>query len=221
MMDRLRNLPTWLRVFLAALPLLMCIPVACIVVFVYQQYTGTQQASATAAAAETSAAQAATQAAVDAAAELTAAAQEASDSLTQAAIEQSTADASSFATAAALAIEQQNQTATAESATLTAAVTDTPAVIAPTETATHRPSFATATPKTITITLRECRGDEGVLFFGQAQPQSFHSFSSLSFTVPPGTYHIRIDWKAKPENNVNSDFKLDSSQTLNFGDQCQ
>ena len=220
MMERLRNLPTWLRLFLTSLPVLMCLPLACILVFAYQQSTGFQNATATAAAVQTSAAQAATQQAVEAAQQRTAAAQTAREAQTEAAAQQVTAEANTVATATAkaLALEQQAQTTTALAQSV---ITDTPSLAVPTETATRQPVFATATPKTITVTLRECRGDEGVLFFGTAQPQSLHAFSTISFTVPPGTYRLRIDWKGKPENNVNKDLKLEGSQTLTFGDQCR
>jgi len=222
MMDRLRNLPLWLRLFLAVLPFLICIPVACIVVFAYQQYVGLGSGTATAAAVETQVALTATQLAG-----------EASLAQTQAADDSAAAQATSDAAAASLqattdaqaAIDQAQAQAQTQTAEAQAAVTDTPALELPTETATAQATtkpgvFKTATPKTATVTLRECRGDEGTVLFGAALPQSLHSFSSLNFTVAPGTYHLRITWLGKPQNNVDTDVEIKGSQTIAFGDQC-
>lgn len=218
MMDRLRNLPFWLRLLFAALPILICIPLACIVVVVYQQYaSGGSNVTATMEAAQTQAALAATQQAGEAALAQTQAAQDASGQATvaaQSANDQATADAQA---AQALALTQTSEAA---------AVTDTPtleeATATATETATAKPGvFRTATPKTATVTLRECRGDDGTVLFGNALPQSLHAFSSLNFTVAPGTYHLRITWVQRPQNNVDTDVEIKGSQTITFGDQCQ
>jgi len=128
-------------------------------------------------------------------------------------------------TATALyAAQLANEAATATAAAITrqqAALTLT-AFIPSTTTATPTATvFYTPTPTTVTITLRECRGDEGTVFFGQAQPQSIHAYKTLSFTVPRGKYNLRIDWLRKRENNVNTEIEVNSSTTLAFGDQCQ
>ena len=99
---------------------------------------------------------------------------------------------------------------------------------APTETPTETP---TATPKSTssgggggqaTVTLKDCRGYEGVAFFGQSAAQAIHAFESVSFTVPAGSYALRIDWTGHSEVNVNTTIQVKAgSQVLPFGDQCR
>jgi hypothetical protein len=203
------------------LPFLICIPLACIIVFSYQQYAGIgSSATATVAAAQTQAALAATQLAGQNALVQT----QAADAAANAAATSAAAAQSDQATADALALANAALTQTSEAQAVV--VTDTVTVEAPTETATAKATlkpgtFRTATPKTATVTLRECRGDDGTVLFGQALPQSLHAFSSLNFTVAPGTYHLRVTWVQKPQNNVDADVKIDGSQTIAFGDQCQ
>jgi hypothetical protein len=203
MMDRLRSLPTWLRILLAATPVLMCIPLACIVVFASQQFSTIQAATATGAVVNTQQAAASTQLAE----------QELAAALT-----------------ATAAIEQTNLGITATflfdqalSLTLTAQATPTftASPILPTETPTQPVVFATLTPKLLTVTLRECRGDEGTVLFGSAQPQSINAFKSLSFTVPPGKYDLRIFWLRKKENNINTQIDVKTDQTIPFGGDCR
>ena len=210
-MERLRNLPLWLRIFLAILPFLLCIPLACIAFFGYQQYAGAQAATVAAAAQETEQARAATEqfeATVAAAEAATAdfAAQE--------------AEAAASATAQALFLEQQALTQTAlVPPTFTATLA--PTEILPTATLPRPVVAGTPTPNTVTVTLRECRGFEGTVIFGNAPAQSLHGFASISFTVPPGTYNLRIDWLGHSSDNINQPFTFTASQTLTFGEQCR
>ncbi len=226
MLDRLRNLPTWLRVILIISPFLACIPIACILVVAYQQYVGLGTSNAANSAA-TVAAQTATALSATQGSGQDALLQTESALATEA---QVTADAAAAAeqatgTAAAQVAEQLALTQTTE-AQLAVTPTETasaiPATAAPTAKPTLKPgAISTATPKTVTVTLRECRGDEGTVLFGQALPQSLHSFASLSFTVAPGTYHLTIKWLGKPQNNVDTQLEITGNQTFAFGDQCQ
>ena len=207
-MDRLRNLPLWLRIFLGTLPFLLCIPLLSIAFFGYLQYAGWQAATVTAAEQETKQARAATE----------------QFAATVAAAEAATADFAAqqaeAATAQALLLEQQALTQTAlVPPTLTATLAPTETV--PTETPTRPAIFATPTPKTIIITLRECRGFEGTVVFGNAPAQSLHAYASISFDVPPGAYTLRIDWAGHPNDNINQEITFTASQTLAFGNQCR
>ncbi len=202
-MDRLRNLPLWLRLLFIALPFLMCIPIICIIVFSSQQLTGLQSTTVTAAAEQTQQAAAATGKA-EKEQRLTATA--AALAVTQ--------TANAFATATAIVLQNEGLTQTALVVpTETATLTEVPA------TDTRVPVFNTATPKLVTITLRECRGYEGTIIFGQEQPRSINAYKSVTFTVPPGKYNLRIDWFQKPENNINTQIEFLSSQTITYG-QC-
>jgi len=206
MMDRLKSLPTWLRILLAATPVLMCIPLACIAVFASQQIASLQSATATAAAAGTLQAFAATQQAE----------QVLQTGLTRTAAFEATEEVKAGLTATFL-FDQ------ALSLTLTAQPTPTVAAspILPTETPTQPIIFATSTPKLVTITLRECRGDEGTVLFGTAPGQSINAYKTLSFTVPPGKYELRIFWLRKKENNISTQIDVTTTQTINFGSDCR
>ncbi len=213
-MERLRALPTWLRVFLAFLPVLMCIPIACIVIFSYQQYAVWQSGTATAVEQSTRQAILATQAArSQLEAEQTATAAFAT---AQAEIDLNNAAATGTAEALFLVAQSLTQTALVPP---TEAPTETAAL--PTETATKAPVAATPRPRTFTVTLRECRGFEGTVLFSAAPDQSLHAFQSISFTVPAGTYKLRILWLNHRDQDVDIDLKVDASQTLQFGDSCQ
>lgn len=205
MIDRLRSLPTWLRILLAATPILMCVVLACILVSVYQQVIGSQSASATGAAVQTQQAFASTQEAERAQ----------QSALTATAALAATEQAKLDATATVLFVQAQGLTQTA-----LATPTFTTSPIAPTETPTPTVIFATLTPKLVTVTLRECRGDEGTVIFGQAQAQSINAYKTLSFTVPPGKYNLRIFWLRKKENNVNMEVEVKTDTTIPFGSDC-
>jgi hypothetical protein len=184
----------------------MCIPLACIGVFGFQQFSGIQTGSATAAQAGTEQALASTnqaQQALDAA-------------LTKTSIAAAT-DQIRLGITATFLFDQ------ALSLTLTAQVTPTSTAspIAPTETPTQTTIFFTATPALVTVTLRECRGDEGTVHFGTAQPQSINAYKTLSFTVPPGKYPLRIFWLRKKENNITTEVDVKASQTITFGADCR
>lgn len=215
MRERFQNMPTWLRLLLAASPILICIPLLCLVVFLYQTFAGGGSAAASAAATGTQAAlnAAATAAAAkptDAALTATAAA---------AAITQAALEAEGPLTATALA--QNNATAQAVMLTQTA---EGPATSAATATLVPTPTnpplvLATNTPKAVTISLRECRGYEGTVLFGDVQPQSLHANSTLNFTLPPGSYHLHIVWLNHRSDDVDMQVDASKSQELTFG-QC-
>ncbi len=199
-MSRLRSIPLAAQILLALLPVVVCVPLLCIVAILAQdQISGGQSITATAARQRTQAAAEATQRA------------ESRRHIAE--------------TATALYVAQlANEAATATAVTINrqqSALTLT-AFIPPTTTTTPTATvFFTPTPTTVTVTLRECRGDEGTVFFGQVQPQSIHAYKSISFTIPRGKYNLRIDWLRKKENNVNTEIEVNSSTTLAFGDQCQ
>jgi hypothetical protein len=200
-MSRLRSIPLAAQILLALLPVVVCVPLLCIVAILAQdQIGGGQSLTATAARQRTQAA----------AAEATQRAESRRHIAETATALYDAQLANEAATATAIAINRQRA-----ALTLTAFI---PATVTTTPTATV---FFTPTPTTVTITLRECRGDEGTVFFGQAQPQSIHAYKTLSFTVPRGKYNLRIDWLRKKENNVNTEIEVNSSTTLAFGDQCQ
>ena len=200
-MSRLRSIPLAAQILLALLPVVVCVPLLCIVAILAQdQITSGQSVTATAARQRTQAA----------AAEATQRAEgrrHIAETATALYVAQLANEA---ATATAVAINRQQA-----ALTLTAFI---PPTVTTTPTATV---FFTPTPTTVTVTLRECRGDEGTVFFGQVQPQSIHAYKSISFTIPRGKYNLRIDWLRKKENNVNTEIEVNSSTTLAFGDQCQ
>ena len=202
-MERLRSLPTWLRVLFAALPILICLPLLCIGVYAYQQYTVLQITNTAAAGQQT-----------QQAVQLTAQAVEAQNQAGTITAADLTQQANVAATEAALAI----QLALTQTALVPPTDTPAPSPLPPSETPTLDVTLA---PRTVTITLRECRGDNGTVFFGQAPSQSLEAFKSISFTVPPGKYQLRIDWKRTPANNVNMEMEFTSSRTLPLGDQCK
>ncbi len=73
-----------------------------------------------------------------------------------------------------------------------------------------------------TIIFKECRGHEGTLTFAQAPPQSIHAWSTVSFTIPAGSYPLRIDWLDHGEINVNTTVQVrGGTQVVPFGDQCR
>jgi hypothetical protein len=201
-MERLQSLPTWLRILFATLPILICIPILCIAVYAYQQFNTLQLATATAAGQQTRQALELTDQAIDA--------QNQAATFAAQVTEQANVAASQTALAVQLALTQ----------TALVPPTDTPILspLPPSETPTLEATFA---PRTVTITLRECRGDNGTVFFGEAPPQALEAFKSISFTVPPGKYVLRIDWKRNPANNVSQEFEFTSSRTLPLGDQCK
>lgn len=205
-MSRFRSMPLAVRILLALLPIIVCVPLICAAaILVQEQMSGSQSATATVARRRTLEAAEATNRAENQ--------QHIAETATALLASQQAGDR---ATATALAVMRQQQALTLTAlatptftASPTAAITPTSAIV------------FTARPKTVTVTLRECRGDEGTVFFGQAQPQSLGAYKSISFTVPPGSYHLRIDWLRKPENNVNTDIEVTRSTTLAFGDQCR
>lgn len=103
-------------------------------------------------------------------------------------------------------------------ATDTPGPTDTPTETATptaTETNTRVPVFNAL------ITFRECRGIDGTITFGQAAPQSIHAWHSVQYTVPPGTYSLRIEWSGHSEFNVDTKMTFrGGNQVVDFGDQC-
>jgi hypothetical protein len=216
MRERLRNLPTWLRLLLAASPILICIPLLCLVVFLYQSLAGGQVSSAAATATAAQAALNETGTAVQGlptSVALTSTA--AAAAITQAALENM-----GPTTATALAISNATAQAQSQALTLTAASVPTraatPTLIIPSD--TPAAIFVnTPTPKTVTITLRECRGFEGTVLFGDVQPQSLHANSTLNFTVPPGVYHLHILWLTHPSDNVDMQVDASSSQEIPLG----
>lgn len=200
-MSRLRSIPLVAQILLAILPVVVCVPVLCIVAILAQdQISGGQSVTATAARQRTQAA----------AAEATQRAEGRRHIAETATALYAAQLANEATTATAIAINRQQA-----ALTLTAFI---PPTITTTPTATV---FFTPTPTTVTVTLRECRGDEGTVFFGQVQPLSIHAYKSISFTIPPGKYRLRIDWLRKKENNVNTEIEVTRSITLPFGDQCQ
>ena len=199
-MSRLRSIPLAAQILLVILPFVVCVPLLCIVAILAQEQIGDgQSVTATVARQRTLAAADATQ---------------------RAANRRSIAE-----TATALVSAQQaneNATATAIAINRQQAALTLTAFIPPTATLTPSATvFFTPTASTVTVTLRECRGDEGTVLFGSAQPQSIHAYKSISFTIPPGKYSLRILWLRKKENNVNAEIEVKSSTTLTFGDQCQ
>lgn len=200
-MSRLRSLPLAAQILLAILPVVVCVPLLCIAAILAQEQTsGAQPLTATVARQRTLAA----------AAEATQRAESRRHIAETATALFAIQQADEVATATAIAINRQQS-----ALTLTAFIPPT-ATLTPTATV-----FFTPTPTTVTVTLRECRGDEGTVFFGQVQPQSIHAYKSISFTIPPGKYRLRIDWLRKKENNVNTEIEVTRSTTLAFGDQCQ
>jgi len=213
-MERLRALPLWLRVFLAFLPILMCIPLAIIAIFGYQQLNVWQSSTATAVEQSTRQAILATQAArsqLEAAQTATAA-----FATGQAQIDLNNAAATGTADALLLLSQSLTQTAL-----VPPTEPPTQTEVLPTETATRVAVAATPRPRTFTVTLRECRGFEGTVLFSAAPDQSLHAFQSISFTVPAGTYKLRILWLNHRDADVDLDLKVDASQTLQFGESCQ
>ncbi len=203
-MSRLRSIPLVAQILLAILPVVVCVPLLCIVAILAQdQISGGQSVTATAARQRTQAA----------AAEATQRAEGRRHIAETATALYAAQLANEAATATAIAINRQQA-----ALTLTAFI---PPTITTTPTATAVIVLFTPTPTTVTVTLRECRGDEGTVFFGQVQPLSIHAYKSISFTIPPGKYRLRIDWLRKKENNVNTEIEVKSSTTLAFGDQCQ
>lgn len=72
-----------------------------------------------------------------------------------------------------------------------------------------------------TIIFRECRGWEGTLTFGQADPRSLHAFGTLTFTVPRGDYRLHIDWTDHGDSNVDTSWTVRAgNQVVDFGDKC-
>lgn len=200
-MSRLRSLPLAAQILLAILPVVVCVPLLCIAAILAQEQTsGAQPLTATVARQRTLAA----------AAEATQRAESRRHIAETATALSVIQQVDEVATATAIAINRQQS-----ALTLTAFI---PPTTTRTPTATV---FFTPTPTTVTVTLRECRGDEGTVFFGQVQPQSIHAYKSISFTIPPGKYRLRIDWLRKKENNVNTEIEVTRSTTLAFGDQCQ
>ena len=200
-MSRLRSIPLAAQILLAILPVVVCVPVLCIVAILAQdQISGGQSITATAARQRTQAA----------AAEATQRAESRRHIAETATALYAAQLANEAATATAVAINRQQS-----ALTLTAFI---PPTTTTTPTATV---FFTPTPTTVTVTLRECRGDEGTVLFGQVQPQSLHAYKSISFTIPRGKYSLRILWLRNKQNNVNTEIEVNSSTTLAFGDQCQ
>jgi hypothetical protein len=212
-MERFRSLPTWLRVFLAFLPFLMCIPLTCILLFGYQQVASWQSGTATAVEQSTRTSILSTQEAraqQEAAATATAGFETAQAEL----------DLNSAATGTAQAVFLNSQALTQAALAIP---TETPlpvdTIVAPTD--TKVPVIATQRPRAFTITLRECRGFEGTVLLNEGQGQSLHAYQSISFTVPAGTYHIQVLWLNHADQNVDIQLAVDASQTLQFGDSCQ
>ncbi len=117
--------------------------------------------------------------------------------------------------------------------TATATVTVTPTITntsgpsnTPTETATatptetNTPGSGSFAPSEITIVFQECRGLEGTIWFGQAPPRSLHSRSTVSYTVPPGTYALRVEWLDHGDFNADTTLDLQRDRVVRFGDDC-
>jgi hypothetical protein len=193
----------------------MCIPVACIVIFGYQQYSAWQSGTATAVEQSTRQAILASQTARS----LLEAEGTATAAFATAQAEIDLGNAAATGTADALLVVAQSLTQTAF-VPPSEAPTEATEVL-PTETATRPAVAATARPRTFTVTIRECRGFEGTILFSAAPDQSLHAYQSVSFTVPPGTYKLRILWLNHRDQDVDLDLKVEASQTIQFGDQCQ
>ena len=129
-----------------------------------------------------------------------------------------------------VASETPGQTATT---TVTATVTITPtntntsgpsrtptntATATPTE--TNTPGSGTFVPSVITIVFQECRGFEGTIWFWQAPPQSLHARSTVSYTVPPGTYALRVEWLNQGDFNADTALEFTRDRVVRFGDDC-
>ena len=55
----------------------------------------------------------------------------------------------------------------------------------------------------------------------QAAPRSLHARSSLTYTVPPGEYILRVSWLNHSDFNVDTIWEVRSgNQIVEFGDQC-
>lgn len=194
--SRLRSLPTRLRFLLVVTPLFIYLLFVCVGFVVWDQGSGSQAATATAL-------QQQTQSAVETAQRLE--------------IEQRAAETATAALSARQAAE--DATALAAQATVTPSRTPGPTPVA-TETETSTLFVGTSTPASVTLTLRECRGWDGTVIFDPVPPQSLSAHKTLSFTVQPGQYHLRIDWLGHPEQNVSIQLDLKKDTGLTFGDQC-
>ncbi len=135
-----------------------------------------------------------------------------------------------FAEATADSRERQQATALAATAALetqaaedAAATTAAPAASSQTPTQTPTPTATVETPTPsalITLTLIECRGNDGLVFLDNSQGQAFDAFTTISFKLTPGTHHLKIVWTDDPDNNVETGLTLQKDTTFVYGDPC-
>ncbi len=72
-----------------------------------------------------------------------------------------------------------------------------------------------------TIVFRECRGFEGSLTFASFEITSFHAFSEARYTMPFGSYPLRVDWPNNSDLNVNTTVNVvGGTRVIAFGDVC-
>lgn len=117
-------------------------------------------------------------------------------------------------TATALALDTLN------APTSTPTVTGTPPTSTPSPTATRRPGTV-VTARTGTITIMECYGHEASIALGQSEFASLHSFATKTYTVPPGTYQLKVNYLDQPGNNVDTPIEVrGGTQVLRIGNLC-
>ena len=133
---------------------------------------------------------------------------------------QHTAESFALTATGEFATEQAQLTETFQAqANLTATATITP-------TATRRPGGGGGggggNTGNGTVIFKECRGYEGTLTFGQSPAQSLHAYDSITFTVPVGSYLLRVDWQDHPGANYQGPIDVRAgTQVVQFGDQCR
>jgi hypothetical protein len=97
--------------------------------------------------------------------------------------------------------------------------------VRPSNTPTFDPSNLPPTrtptpPAVVTLTLIECRGQEGTVTFDRSSSQSLHAYGRISFTVPRGVHHLQVFWLNNPGQNVDTDLDLQRDTAMVFGDPC-
>ena len=123
-------------------------------------------------------------------------------------------------------LQATSQAATEVSGTLQAAVQATATALAATvPTATLQPSptvpAASATPNELfTLTLIECRGNDGVVILDGAPGQTLAAFTTISFKVARGSHNLEIVWAEDPDNNVETQIDVQRDTALVYGDPC-
>ncbi len=125
------------------------------------------------------------------------------------------------ATSVVVRTEQVAATQTGVAGAASTTILRSTATVTPTPTETPTPRRVFISVSDGTITFRECRGWEGTFTFGQAAPRSLHARSSLTYTVPPGEYILRVSWLNHSDFNVDTIWEVRAgSQIVEFGDQC-